>query len=81
MSETTFDIRQALIDDIKAGRQPGESRGLWERRVDAFVRALERRAVGDHHPAHADQLMARALGVCWHSPTADRWPCWPESAR
>ena len=28
-----------------------------------------------NHPSHPDQLMARALGVCWHSPASDRWPC------
>lgn len=27
------------------------------------------------HPAHPDQLTAKVMGACWHSPTADRWPC------
>lgn len=27
------------------------------------------------HPSHPDRLMAQALGVCWHPPTSDRWPC------
>lgn len=27
------------------------------------------------HPSHPDLLMSRMLGVCWHSPTSDRWPC------
>ncbi len=27
------------------------------------------------HPSNPDQLMARMVGVCWHSPTSDRWPC------
>jgi hypothetical protein len=27
------------------------------------------------HRSHPDQLMASALGVCWHSPTSDRWAC------
>lgn len=24
--------------------------------------------------------MSRMLGVCWHSPTSDRWPCQPSDA-
>jgi hypothetical protein len=27
------------------------------------------------HPSNPDRLMAHILGVCWHSPTSDRWPC------
>jgi len=68
------DFREAMINDLKAGRQPGESLELWERRVDAYVRSLER-AAREEHPSNPDQLMARALRVCWHSPTSDRWPC------
>lgn len=30
-----------------------------------------------HHPFSTDQVMAEALGVCWHSPTASHWPCEP----
>lgn len=29
----------------------------------------------NEHPSNPDLLMARALGVCWHSSTSDRWPC------
>lgn len=29
------------------------------------------------HPSSPDAIMARALGVCWHSPSSDRWPCGP----
>lgn len=29
------------------------------------------------HRSHPDQLMAQALGVCWHSPTSPFWPCTP----
>ena len=32
----------------------------------------------NEHRSHPDQLMAQALGVCWHSPTSDRWPCTDE---
>lgn len=32
----------------------------------------------NEHPSHPDQLMARARGVCWHSPTSDRWSCGPK---
>lgn len=39
------------------------------------------RAAEDSHPSSSDQLMARALGVCWHSPASDRWPCATEVAR
>ena len=27
------------------------------------------------HPSNPDMVMARALGVCWHPSTSDRWPC------
>lgn len=27
------------------------------------------------HRSHPDLLMAQTLGICWHSPTSDRWPC------
>jgi hypothetical protein len=59
------DMRQTLAD--KAEHRP-------ERGTDCDCRGC-RPAVEEPHPSHPDLLMARSLRVCWHSPTADRWPC------
>lgn len=33
------------------------------------------------HLSSPDQLIAQAFGLCWHSPTSDRWPCGPAAGR
>lgn len=35
------------------------------------------RAIEVAHSFSPDQLIARSFGLCWHSPTSDRWPCQP----
>jgi hypothetical protein len=38
--------------------------------------------VTTNHPSHPDQLMARALGVCWHPPgLSAMWACTPLEGR
>lgn len=68
-----------VIDRLSPDGFDGPVIGAWNDKIatGAAHVAETMRAAADpaQHPSNPDQLLAHAMGVCWHSPTADRFAC------